>query len=360
MSLTFNIQNYKCFKSLSISLGKITILAGSNSVGKSSVIQGLLLLRNAWETKRDNFLPLIGPFLLNLGGVKEILWKDANDIDEIKFILKYGKSNNPAFTTLKVDRSQNEPMIQDVNIPGEYPVGKNTFYYLNAERIGPRMNYQYYSQKFPNTGYRGEATFQLLLTKIKHMIDEKRVFHKTEDESRLFLQQVKYWLEYIIPGADFENALEIGRSKEIEASINENLPTNVGFGISYALPIIVNGLIAKEGSMFIVENPEAHLHPSGQSRIGKFLARMAASGLQVVVETHSEHVINGVRIAVLEDELPHTDAVINFFQTNEKKQVEVIEIGLNTEADLTAFPKGFFDQTQQDLARIIQLKRGKR
>ena len=106
--------------------------------------------------------------------------------------------------------------------------------------------------------------------------------------------------------------------------------------------------------MFIVENPEAHLHPSGQSRIGKFLARMAASGLQVVVETHSEHVINGVRIATLvaNDLLPG-DAIINYFSVQNKK-VEVEEITIKPDGDLTSWPVGFFDQEQRDFAEMTK------
>lgn len=353
------IQNFKCFLEQEISLGKITILAGSNSVGKSSAIQSILLTRTAWEAKKGFSLPLVGPFLLELGTATEILHRVKGSNGEIKF--NYKKDGKlVAFVTIGVDREIDEPKIIEVNIPRENIFAKDSFYYLNAERIGPRLNYKKISQKFPHTGYKGEATFQLLQSSLDFEIDKKRAFITSDDDNLFFLQQVKKWLEFIIPGSDFNYAQSLGRSKDIEANFNENLPTNVGFGISYALPIIVNGLIAQEGSMFIVENPEAHLHPSGQSRMGRFLAKMAASGLQVVVETHSEHVINGVRIAALEDVLDPKDVVINFFQLNDRKQVEVVEIGLTTEADLTAFPKGFFDQTQQDLARLIQLKRGKK
>ncbi len=347
------IQNFKCFQEQEISLGKITILAGSNSVGKSSIIQSILLTRTAWEVKKDFPLPLVGPFLLELGTATEILNKVKGSTGEIKFI--YKKENKQiAYVSLGINREIDEPRITEVNIPKDNILGKETFYYLNAERIGPRLNYKKISQKFPHTGFKGEATFQLLLSGLDFEIEKKRAIIDSENDSYFFLQQVKYWLEYIIPGSNFNFAQPLGRSKEIEANINENLPTNVGFGISYALPIIVNGLIAKEGSMFIVENPEAHLHPSGQSRIGKFLARMAASGLQVVVETHSEHVINGVRIATLvaNDLLPG-DAIINYFSVQNKK-VEVEEITIKPDGDLTSWPVGFFDQEQRDFAEMTK------
>jgi len=350
--MKLQIQNYKCFKDQEINFGKITILAGSNSVGKSSVVQSLLLSRTAFELKQGNKLPLNGPFLLELGSSKEILNRQSKSIGNI--IFKYTIGDLVSHVTLDIDTEIDEPTIKGCNIAYDSFLGKDTFYYLNAERIGPRMFYNIVSQKFNHAGYKGEATFQLLTKPIE--IDSERLLNTDS----LLTRQAEYWLEYIIDGARFENASVIGRSKKIEVIINDSLPTNVGFGISYVLPILVNGLIAEKGSMFIVENPEAHLHPAGQSRIGRFLARIAAAGVQVVVETHSEHVINGIRIAVLEDQLNPHDAVINFFQRNKDNHIELIEIGLNSEAELTAFPKGFFDQTQQDLARLIQLKRGKR
>ena len=124
------------------------------------------------------------------------------------------------------------------------------------------------------------------------------------------------------------------------------------------LPVITAGLLAREGEMFIVENPEAHLHPSGQSRIGQFLARVAASGVHVVIETHSEHVINGIRLASLKKEINHGDVVINFFSKEEDEyQPNIDSIFLNAYADLEKWPKGFFDQQQQDIGEIFRLRK---
>jgi predicted ATPase len=165
-------------------------------------------------------------------------------------------------------------------------------------------------------------------------------------------------LDYIIPGAGFDNAHPLGKSKVIEGTFRESLPTNVGFGISYVLPIIVNGLLAKENSIFIIENPEAHLHPGGQSRIGRFLAKVAASGIQVIIETHSEHVLNGVKIECLTGSIPSNDVVINFLSRNkETKDLNIQSIGITESGDLTKFPRDFFDQVQQDMAESFRLRK---
>ena len=135
-------------------------------------------------------------------------------------------------------------------------------------------------------------------------------------------------------------------------------PTNMGFGVSYALPIIVAGLLIENGGLLIVENPEAHLHPAAQSRIGAFLARVAGDGVQVFVETHSDHVLNGIRRAVAQDALVPADQVlVHFFQDGGDDVAPVVPLALTQTGQLSAWPPGFFDQTQKDLAVLARSKR---
>lgn len=130
-------------------------------------------------------------------------------------------------------------------------------------------------------------------------------------------------------------------------------PANTGFGVSYALPVIVAGLMTQPGDVLIVENPEAHLHPGGQSRLGRFLARVAGSGVQVLVETHSDHVLNGARLAVAEERvLRAQDALVHFFGYEKTTPIEVTERG-----ELTRWPSGFFDQIEGDLGRLARARR---
>ena len=129
-----------------------------------------------------------------------------------------------------------------------------------------------------------------------------------------------------------------------------------GFGISYLLPVIVTGLLAEPGSMLIVENPEAHLHPGGQSRIGQFLAQIAFAGVKVVVETHSEHVLNGMRVYSLKNKIAPERICINYFSINDR--IPGIErIPLNDRMDILKWPEGFFDQEEKDLAELRMLRR---
>ena len=130
--------------------------------------------------------------------------------------------------------------------------------------------------------------------------------------------------------------------------------TNVGFGISYALPILVDALLAKEGNWFVVENPEAHIHAKAQSNMGYFLGTMAAAGLRVIVETHSEHIVNGIRrAAIVGGRLTPEDVNIYFFHGKSESEL----LSIDEYGNLSDFPVDFFDQSRQDMLEIIKWQR---
>jgi len=113
-------------------------------------------------------------------------------------------------------------------------------------------------------------------------------------------------------------------------------------------------LISIKDSIFIIENPESHLHPAGQSAMGRFLAHLAANGIQVIVETHSDHILNGIRLAVKQHILITEQVIINFFVRNDTEspsQVEKLEIKDN--GQIQNWPDGFFDQTEKDLMQLF-------
>ena len=177
--------------------------------------------------------------------------------------------------------------------------------YLNAERIGPRQHYDINSNSL-QVGYQGEYAISILSSEIAktHLVPPHCALVADEADLRL-INVVEQWMQYIVPGINInaQRLEEVNRSFVKYNGVDK--PHNVGFGISYVLPIIVAGLIASENDILIIENPEAHLHPLGQTRIGYFLAKIAANNIQVVVETHSELLIDGMQLAVLDDMLPH-------------------------------------------------------
>lgn len=363
-----SIKNFKCFTDVKIPLKRLTVLCGGNSAGKSTVIQSLLLLRNViWKKKvGGKTVMLNGEYFWGLGNSFDVLSKNASST-LISIGLKYG-SRDFREVTFEPDirdaqvylfiKDLQEPNILE-NLTGKHPLHQS-LHYLNAERLGPRPYYQIAALE-KNVGWQGEYTLSLLSssaaeTKYYDVPKEKMYPGSTNPRLRT---QVEAWMGEIVPGLSID-VQKISEINQAYVKYGSASPQNVGFGISYVLPIVVSGLIAGENEMLIVENPEAHLHPSGQSRIGRFLARVAAAGTQVIVETHSEHVINGIRLAALEKQISHDDVAVNFFHKPDDKsqtQPEIRTIFLNENADLDYWPKGFFDQQQEDIARIFKLRK---
>ena len=371
---SIQISNFKCLKDITVNFRNLTVLAGSNSVGKSSVIQAILLSRISMERliqfnkldskfESDNILdiPLNGKYLLNLGNTKEVLSRDVNS-KMIIFTLIDNTSNSKAILPFIAEDNKDDVYnlgLTDYMVSNNFQNLKNEFYYLNSERLGPRLVYDVEQQEFDNVGYQGEYTIQMLAqNKENSIVDFPRRGFKDIPDAKL-ISQVRAWMDYIIPGFYIDIAELEGKLKKAYTTYSKSSPTNVGFGISYVLPIIINGLIAKEGSIFIVENPEAHLHPKGQSNIGYFLGQLSTSGLQIIIETHSEHVINGIRRASLEKKNKNTGSVLlNFFSgIDENKNTTIKEIYLAESADLTNFPRDFFDQVQQDMFTLFNLQK---
>lgn len=366
------IENYKCFSRQKIEFNEVTVLAGGNSVGKSSVIQALLLSRICLEKIRSTIakgtvmpigndvkIPLNGVFSMSMGNSVEVLNRDAED-EFIKF--NFVKSNDEAggvsfIAPQKEDAGYSlrfNGFTGSTQIWDSISLGKDQFYYLNAERIGPRLRYEVEDTDYIHAGWNGELAIQVLGQYSLTTIPENRCYD--EKEPNQLLTQARLWLDFIIPGTRLDDARIYREIKTAEITLGNSRPTNVGFGLSYVLPILINGLIAQNNCLFIVENPEAHLHPMGQSNIGKFLAKIANAGVQVIIETHSEHVINGIRLAALEGKIRHNRVHVNFFD-REEKLVRVMPIKLNEKADLSDWPIGFFDQQERDLASIFRMKR---
>jgi len=373
------IHNFKCFEEIDIDINAITVMAGANGNGKSTAIQALLFFRQTVENSfkifegyyingRENFnnkIPLNGNYLLSLGNSSYVINRNANK-EHIKISLGHDDKEDIAISYTANNFEPELYLTADkcsTLTAGIYPVLKKEFYYLNAERIGPRLNQKIQFFDYPNAGWQGEYVAHLIAERGGYVpVDKERLFPETSNPG--LEHQVNEWLNYIMPGVrvTVKNSPDTFTAQiQIENAYTKGDPTlatNIGFGISYILPIIATGLIAQKGSYFIVENPEAHLHPSAQSKIGRFLAMVANAGVSVIVETHSDHIINGIQIAVAEKVISNDLVSVNFFGGDViGTQPEVIHISIKEKGELSQWPKGFFDQSQIDYSYLIQLRK---
>lgn len=229
----------------------------------------------------------------------------------------------------------------------------NHIHYISADRLGPQEFYLKSTiNKFANVGAKGEFTVNILYKKRNDLVNDKLCLG---EDAKTLATQTEEWLNEIFNGAKVE--VPGSQSNILELLFNTSTskdrfrPANVGFGYSYILPVVVSGLIAKEGEILIVENPEAHLHPKAQSRLAKFLAKVSSCGVQVFIESHSDHILNALRIAVLDDIITHEDLSILYFQQNPEQPV--VQIPVQPNGGIEEWPEGFFDQMDKDFARLF-------
>ncbi|MGX7689493.1 AAA family ATPase [Flectobacillus roseus] len=372
------IQNFKCFEEIDIPLNKLTVLAGANGNGKSTVVQAILFLRKTIEenasTIQSGFAnteyPSVNKISLNTGymlalGNSSLVLNQQSATNEISLSLFTEEEE------ITIDYDADEISAQlyltikqiSAHTVRQLSIASKEFYYLNAERIGPRVSQPISYFEFPHAGYQGEYVAQLIATTNYQIQIEESRRHPSTKSPRLE-QQVNAWLDELMPGVAI-NAIQSLETLTAQVKIQNHftkngptLSTNIGFGISYVLPIIATGLVAESGSYFIIENPEAHLHPSAQSKIGRFISMVAQSGVNVIIETHSDHVINGIQIAAAKKEIDNNAVTINFFsQTEDSPQPAIENISINGKGELSKWPKGFFDQTQVDFAELFNLRK---
>ncbi|MCB1060337.1 MAG: DUF3696 domain-containing protein [Calditrichaeota bacterium] len=352
------IQNFKCFEDDTVHFGNITLLVGENGTGKSSVIQSLLLLKQSDDSGqlRKGVLQLNG-VLSHLGTAVDVL-RGKSQSDTVVFDVSFEDGRKVAF---RFKYPKGKPDDYFLHSKEHHLAFDHSLLYLSAEREGPRLTYPM-SQQGGGTydvGIHGEFSMSTLSSNGHEPTPNRHLSRIADGTNQALLYQANYWLQNIIGDVECEvesivkaDQVRIGIRAMNDSSFRR--ASNVGFGITYVLPIVVGALVSTQGSILIVENPEAHLHPRGQSVIGYFLAHVAASGVQVIVESHSDHVLNGMRKAVVDQVVEPNNVSIQFFITPKMdKDKRIITINLDEKGRIDKWPDGFFDQITNDLEHLI-------
>lgn len=370
---SLRIRNFKCFKDERFELRPLNVFCGQNGVGKSSAIQTLLLIREASSSlSSDEFVRLNGPSLLELGTVADVFCHNADDTfmeftiedtegQESKWVFPANNVSENQYLVLKEKPSRCLACFTSHQT--------SVFTYICAERHGPQdiQSIQSRSSENIQVGVRGEFTAEVLVKLEQHEVREPLLYPHSEGEperSRRLARQIEFWMQGLIPGIEIrahsypDTNVAIIRLKMSGKTAEWSRPANIGFGISHSLPIIVAGLLCPPESLFILDSPESHLHPAAQAYIARFLATLAAGGVQVIVETHSDHIINGIRLAAVGDHsLNREDVIIHNFCTDSEGSFQVMPIEITATGSLSEWPKNFLDQTEQDLAAILKARK---
>ncbi len=373
------IENLKCFESLRLDLAPLTLLTGFNAAGKSTTLQTLQLLaqtlrsqRGTTELRLNGSMASLGTpsdILNNSSGAKRLkLGVENSDIqlvwefeleEEIRRSLRVSKlaikGKQTEILTAK-DLDGIEPRVESGAVKTLINGLKKTIF-LSAAR-------QVETDVFPvplemaerrgDVGVIGQFAAWWLYSEGDTPVAQSRCIGEPHDSTTL-RHQINAWCEELFPGVEL-NALPVPKTSLMRLELRSgptvdwSSPANIGYGVSYAFPVLVAGLCAIDDYPLILDSPEAHLHPKGQSRIGGFLAQMAAAGSQILVETHSDHLLNGVRLALKDGVIDPSDVAIYFFSPLSGSRVTRLSVDKN--GTVSDWPPGFFDQSEMDLANL--------
>ena len=329
MIKSISLHGFKSYVNQTFELHPLTILTGLNSSGKSSVIQSIRVLKNI-VTYKDATKAFCQ---LNIGDKNEVKNQNCDKI-KIKAIIDEVGHAQISYDSEKGINIAPIPYI--IYISASRKGGTSTIPLLSNLELGPE----------------GEN----VLNVIEHYGDEVLADSLQDDaEGKTFSYILSGWLQKISPNVKFEPKL--ARQADISYSLyDQHRSSNVGYGLSYSLPVIVALLLGtlKQDSLVLIENPEAHLHPRGQYEMSRLICLCVEAGANVIVETHSDHLFDGVRIFCKESETPFDDKVIVYWcQLDENKCTKVETCHIKKNGKVDNWPQGMFDQFLIDAEKLI-------
>lgn len=442
------IENFKAWRHADLKLGKVTGLFGTNSAGKSSLLQLLLLLKQtASATDRGLVLDLGGPAdFVSLGTYKDVIhqhdeknhmswlleWTlgknlaiqdpmqlpgsplfEANSLEthcevglrqarlwarelayrfdgvEFKLQPKPGletkfelATNSEKFSFIRTQGRpwplphpvkthlfpneartffQNAIFLGDFEL--QYEILMNSIYYLGPLREHPRREYHWSGSAAADVGERGEWTINAILAATRDGEMRNLGYRKRK---KPFQEMIAYWLnalglihdfrlEEIAEGSNLYQAIVKTASTGVTTTL-----TDVGFGVSQVLPAIVLLYHVPEGSTVLMEQPEIHLHPAVQSGLADVMLNVArARNVQVIVESHSEHLMRRLQRRVAEEQATSEDVKLYFVSTD-RGVAHLSDLDLNEWGEIRNWPKNFFGDEMGEIAAISKASLSRR
>ncbi|MCM7821071.1 AAA family ATPase [Enterobacter hormaechei] len=343
-----SIKGFKSLGSTNLVLAPLTILTGTNSSGKSSVLQALMLLIKYSASVNQYSMEDVTRFLADFSVIRN-------------------KKINAKAISIDVHDSEKNPHTLSLNAEGIDIISRLGYQYeprvignepellyLNANRLGAQELVPVSERRVGGAGEYLFSTFD----KMKHLPVPDYLVKASESTTLAY--QLSYWLK-LITGTTSELVTEkVGDQvkvaftiKELEGNVS---PLNLGAGMSYIAKVLLLCLMAKKGDLILLENPEIQLHPKAQAHLAVFLAFIASKGIQVIVETHCEHLINKLAFLVYEDEIQEEEVVLHYKPEVDEDfiSLKINENGKFTDLNgkVTGFPLGFFDATLDDLMQM--------
>ena len=417
-------NNFKSFKHLDYNCARLNLLTGLNGAGKSSFVQLLLIFKMISSKKLERLYGASNEFLgigyvgktseIGVSGkfddIRYCYAKDGEGVG-IRVCCSSRISDKVAIDDLRAASQETGATVVSLDIKP----GSGNYIKLVYPMTNKRMNFDNEVAAAADLYNRLQDAHNVILSNFNNLkISDVRIKplavhsgghencrlvaeghnaveylynlghrlyldsdnpmrHRSTKSSRksCLIDEVNAWLGEVSPGAKINvERVDIGDSQKFVETIGYGegdlrrtfTPQNVGFGISFIVPVLLNLLTARPGEIVVIENPEVHLHPRGQSELGRLIACAASSGVQLFVETHSDHLIGGVQIAVKEGLIKPGDVNVAFFERTPHKVEEestkiftvVRNITMDSKGLLSDFPDGFLDEWNRQTMELLR------
>lgn len=361
------IDNMKSIKHLTLELDKMNVFIGTNSSGKSTVLQALFLLAQNVDGMQG-----INGKLVDLGQFDELRCVYSIERDQIKIATKV---SDDLKCSLVIDAGMKEGLIHKYKYICTLPecINENVkaafqkkfdyqnrmIQYISSHRVGPEKVYKKNITLEDTVGNNGEYAFSYLNLHKNDVLEDALCREKSD---LTLISQVNYWLDYIlnteIKTEEIKNAdlIQVSYSMYEKKNIR---PLDIGAGISYLVTILIAALSSPWDSILAIENPEIHLHPSAQSKVCDFLYFISQNHRQVLIETHSDHIFNGFRAGIALGEMDAADINMQFIHLNEGHTTEAMRVKVGQMGRIENQCPDMFDQFDLDMNRMIGLRRRK-
>jgi predicted ATP-dependent endonuclease of OLD family len=318
---------------------------------------------NAWESResigsikkehRKENGDILIEFTFLFGQVEDILEKISksknNAWDGLRqHLLKQPESGDQVFKALLND-SQNEVTVNDV-ILGSYffdiheQVSQEIkkINYIGSFRLPPSRTYLEQNRSNITINHLGEGYLeQIIQWELRDKAKYAQLVQTMKDLELLNSIRTKR-----MEGGRYEMAVRV-KEDGVETSL-----TDIGFGVSQFLPIIVADLQLPNGSTLFVSQPETHLHPSVQSSFGAYLVRQANTlDKNYIIETHSEYLLNRIRLAIVKGEIKEEDVSVYYLEPHPDGNISH-RVTFDRQGRILGAPEDFFKTYMMDVMEI--------
>lgn len=347
------INDYKCLVDCSIEFKAINLFAGSNSSGKSSVLQALLaasdnisaengkhgLKNNRTETSIFND---VRNFVTNAKSYKIDIACDEQEPTSLRFT-----PGDDSYQTTIVDQlnDASQELLKTFEI--------GNILYLPAMRPGGVHRQPINLDPENKLGNSGEFIFDYYAKHRSDILDESLIL---TSGIQTLEGQVNGQLEKL---TGYKLIVEtIGNNHYVRfetRSGKQLLPYHIGTGVAYIAEVIISCFATPKDGVIIMENPEIHLHPKAQADLIDFMAEIAKAGIQIIIESHSDHLFNGIRRLISQDILSLSEVSVYNFRQDENGLTKAENVEFTSNGGIKKYIPGMFDQFDNDLDAILKL-----